>query len=216
MSNIISRRAALRGSTVSAAAIAVSAVPAAAIVCHENGLAEAYLPLWESEFAKMLRVEAAKPGVGCTDEAFGAYLDACCEASDEVETIERAVVHLKAETLEDVGLQALVALSYMDKMRDYSADEDYAAELGANALRLLYSMVNAMRQLGYLKASPELLESKAPAWRSPWLTCQQAEDEHKRVCGPSPGRSPIDDDSPARTFFEKRVSAFRANSTGAA
>jgi hypothetical protein len=182
----------------------------------ERSLAEIYVPIWESELAKCRKVEETKPAKGGSQATYDTYLERCFKASDDVERVEKIMTYLRAETLDDVAAQSLIALARVDAMRDYHPTEQHVAELGAEALRLLYSIVFAMRRLGYLNVSEELFARHAAVWRSPWLSVREADREHAKACGLEAGRCSIDEQSPARTFFDKRVPAIDAGGTSVA
>jgi hypothetical protein len=113
----------------------------------------------------------------------------------------------RAASIEDVAFQAQVALHWLDSARDIPPHEQLVAEHVANALRLLYSVVGALQRLGAIKTSAGLSDDLCCAWRSPWLTLQEATSVHQKECGAD--CAPMEEDSPARTVSDRKVRAFQ-------
>ncbi len=143
MSNIISRRAVLRGSTVAAAAAAVSAMPAVAAAPAGNGAPSSEISELLTEWRK-LRVSIDGP----EDEGYDPddWID---EHSDAMAEVERAIAATPATSMSDVliKLRLQATTNELIKDREVISDEDAYAEDGELISCLFLSALRDLERL---------------------------------------------------------------------
>jgi hypothetical protein len=112
-------------------------------------------------------------------------LDARGDYGTEFGRIKDQIIATRAVTVEDATAQVMLAIGLLLVAQDGGFGEDETAEEIPEAMKLLYSALDALRAIGFLKCSDELADYWVTRWKSPWLDAVEAKRIWREACYPA-------------------------------